>query len=237
MTFTPRKVAALAAASALAISGATGVANAQSLGSGEESAGVGGTGSLAAYGLSPDAGSLLQPVDATGNGSLDTEGSLIGEPTSGSLAGSLAEGIDSSGVNSLSPAAGTGSVDTSGSALLGEPTTGSLAPIYAPIAGSLGINEGITTVLGSVEGAGSLGAGSLPAGTGSLVPAALGIGSVAAIGAGIYFAPEIHQALTDAGIDLPPLPPLPWAPAPGAAPAATPAPAPAPGPDTPNGRG
>ena len=81
MTFTPRKAAAVAAAATLAISGATGVANAQSLGSGEDSTGSGGTGSLGAYGLSPDAGSLLQPVDATGNGSLDTEGSLVGEPT------------------------------------------------------------------------------------------------------------------------------------------------------------
>ena len=229
MTFTPRKAAAVAVAAALAVSGAAGVANAQSLGSNEDS-----PGSLAAYGLSPDSGSLLQPANATGNGSLDTEGSLIGEPTTGSLAGSLSEAIGSSGVNSLSPTPGTGSVDTTGSASIGEPTTGSLAPIYAPVAGSLGIDQGITTVLGSVEG--SVGAGSLPGGTGSLVPATLGLGSVAAIGAGIYFAPEIHAALTNAGIQLPPLPPLPWAPAQDAAPAA-PAPAPAPGPGADNGRG
>ena len=97
MTFTPRKAAAVAVAAALAVSGATGVANAQSLGSNEDS-----TGSLAAYGLSPDSGSLLQPANANGNGSLDTEGYLIGEPTTGSLAGSLSEAIASSGVNSLS---------------------------------------------------------------------------------------------------------------------------------------
>ena len=243
MTFTTRKVAAVAAATALAISGATGVANAQSEvsldagslsgGSGELSSGSEGSGDSAGNGSVPeDLGSLILDGNATGNGSLDTEGSLIGEPTTGSLSGSLSEAIASSGVNSLSPAPGTGSITTTDS-LLGEPTTGSLAPIYAPIAGSLGIGEGATTVLGSMEG--SLGAGSLPGGTGSLVPATLGLGSVAAIGAGIYFAPEIHAALTAAGIALPPLPPLPWAPAQGAAPA--PAPAPAPGPAIDNGRG
>jgi hypothetical protein len=145
------------------------------------------------------------------------------------LAGSVSEATGS--VDILTPAEGTGSVDTSGSALLGEPTTGSLVPLYAPIAGSLGIGEGATVVLGSD-------AGSLP-GTGSLVPATLGLGSVAAVGAGIYFLPEIHASLTAAGIALPPLPPLPWAPA-GAAPAPAapaPAPAPAPGPAIDNGRG
>lgn len=249
MTFTTRKAAAVAAAAALAISGATGVANAQDESSGsidlgslvggstEGSTESAGSGESAGNGSVPeDLGSLILDGNATGNGSLDTEGSLIGEPTTGSVSGSLSEAIASSGVNSLSPAPGTGSITTTDS-LLGEPTTGSLAPIYAPIAGSLGIGEGATTVLGSMEG--SLGAGSLPGGTGSLVPATLGLGSVAAIGAGIYFAPEIHAALTAAGIALPPLPPLPWAPA-GAAPAPAapaPAPAPAPGPAIDNGRG
>ncbi|KZO59735.1 hypothetical protein A2U19_05420 [Dietzia maris] len=63
----------------------------------------------------------------------------------------------------------------------------------------------------------------------------LGFGSVAAIGAGIAFAPQIQQALADAGIVLPPLPGLP---APAGAPAPAPAPAPpAPGPGIDNGRG
>ena len=62
------------------------------------------------------------------------------------------------------------------------------------------------------------------------------VGGSAALGAGIYFAPQIHQALTDAGIVLPPLPPLPWAPVAPEPPAPAPAPQ-APGPDTPNGRG
>lgn len=241
MTFTTRKAAAVAAAAALAISGATGVANAQESsegsldtssltgGSGELSSGSEGSGDSAGNGSVPeDLGSLILDGNATGNGSLDTEGSLIGEPTTGSLSDSVSQGIASTGTNSLTPADGTGSVDTSGSALIGEPTTGSLAPIYAPIAGSLGIGQGATTVLGSLDG-------SVGGGTGSLVPAALGLGSVAAIGAGIYFAPEIHDALTAAGIQLPPLPPLPWAPAQGAAPAPVPAPAPGPGVD--NGRG
>ena len=88
------------------------------------------------------------------------------------------------------------------------------------------VGGGATTVLGS-SGGGS---------TGAILPIALGVGSIAAIGAGVYFAPEIHAALTNAGIQLPPLPPLPWAPAQDAAPAA-PAPAPAPGPGADNGRG
>ncbi|GLB64400.1 hypothetical protein NCCP2495_22790 [Dietzia sp. NCCP-2495] len=67
--------------------------------------------------------------------------------------------------------------------------------------------------------------------TGAILRTALGVGSIAAIGAGVYFAPEIHAALTNAGIQLPPLP---WTPAQDAAPAA---PAPAPGPGADNGRG
>lgn len=232
--FTTRKVAAVAAATALTISGATGVANAQESSEGSldtssltggSAEGSSGSGDSAGDGSVEDLGSIILDADALGTGSIDTENSSLGEPTTGSLSDSVSQGIASTGTNSLTPADGTGSVDTTGS-VLGEPTTGSLAPIYAPIAGSLGIGEGATTVLGS-SGGGS---------TGALLPAALGVGSIAAIGAGIYFAPEIHAALTNAGIQLPPLPPLPWAPAQDAAPAA-PAPAPAPGPGADNGRG
>lgn len=245
MTFTTRKAAAIAAATALALSGAAGVANAQdgtdtgslsadSLGAGSASGSTesAGSGESAGNGSVPqDLGSLILQADATGEGSLDTSGSaLLGEPSTGSLAplaGSVSEATGS--VNLINPTEGTGSVDTSGSALLGEPTTGSLAPIYAPIAGSLGIGEGATLVLGSD-------AGSLPA-AGSLGPVVMVGGSVAAIGAGIYFAPQIHQALTDAGIALPPLPPLPLLPGQSPAPAAAAPVAQAPGPDAPNGRG
>ena len=145
-------------------------------------------------------------------------------PGPGNSAGNGSAGQDFGSIKLEANVGGKGSVDTSGSALLEEPTTGSLAPIYAPIAGSLGIGEGATTILGSSGSA----SGSLPA-TGSLVPAALGLGSVAAI----YFAPEIHAALTAAGIALPPPP---WAPAVGAEAPAQEAPA-APGPPNPNGRG
>lgn len=219
MTSTTRKAAAVAAATALALSSATGIANAQ---------GLLDSGSLGLVSDSLEGGSvvIVPEADATGWGSLDTSGSaLIGEPSTGSLAplaGSVVNASDS--VNVINPAPGTGSVDTTDS-LIGEPTTGSLAPIYAPLAGSLGIGQGATTVIQD------------PAGVGSVV---LGLGSVAAVSAGIYFAPQIHQALTDAGIELPPLPPLPWAPAPAGAPAdAAPAPVPpqAPGPAIDNGRG
>lgn len=221
MTFSVRKSTAIAAAAALAFTGATtGVASAQEGSLDPGSLGVGSFGEASVE----DLGSIILEDNATGQGSVDTSGSaLFGEPSTGSLAplaGSVAEASGS--INVISPAEGAGSVDTSGSALLGEPTTGSLAPLYAPIAGSLGIDDGATLVLGSDGG--------------SLGPAALGISSVAAIGAGVYFAPQIHQALTDAGIALPPLPPLPWAPA-GAALQTLPAPAAAPGPDSPNGRG
>lgn len=157
------------------------------------------SGSLKAYGLSPDSGSLLQPVNATGVGSLDTTNSSLGEPTLGSLADLASQASGS--VNISAPKPGTGSVDTSGSALVPEPTTGSLAGLWAPIAGSLGIGEGITTVLGSTGG------GSIPAvGTGSLaavVPLVLVGGSIAA---GIAAAPLIQQALANANFQLPGLP-------------------------------
>lgn len=182
------------------------------------------SGSLGLVSDSLEGGSvqITPPANATGEGSLDTSGSTLrGEPSTGSLAplaGSVAPLVTSS-VDVLSPAPGTGSVDTTDS-LIGEPTTGSLAPLYAPVAGSLGIGEGATTIIQD------------PAGAGSVV---LGFGSVAAIGAGIAFAPQIQQALADAGIVLPPLPGLP---APAGAPAPAPAPAPpAPGPGIDNGRG
>ncbi|AWH94155.1 hypothetical protein [Dietzia lutea] len=55
----------------------------------------------------------------------------------------------------------------------------------------------------------------------------------ATVAAAVTFAPQIQQALLDAGIVLPPLPGLP---APAGAPAPAPAP-PAPGPAIDNGRG
>ncbi|AWH94376.1 hypothetical protein [Dietzia psychralcaliphila] len=240
MTFTIRRAAAVAAATALAISGAAGVATAQDNGTGSLSAdslgadslgtlssGSEGSGESAGDGSIPqDLGSLILDANATGEGSLDTSGSAIfGEPSTGSLAPVAGSLIDAAGSITLSdPAPGTGSVDASGS-LLDESLVGSVEPAAASVAGSLGVGEGATLVLGSD-------AGSLPA-AGSLGPLVLVGGSAAVIGAGIYFAPQIHQALTDAGIVLPPLPGTPVAP-----PQAAPAPAPqAPGPDTPNGRG
>ena len=136
MSFPFPKAAAVAATAALAISGATGVAGAQESSLPE--------GSIGAYGSSPDSGSLLQPVDATGVGSLDTANTSLGEPTSGSLSG-LNTAINGS-LGFSNPAPGTGSVDTTGS-LLGEPTTGSLASVWSPVSDSLGTNEGITTIL------------------------------------------------------------------------------------------
>ncbi|AWH91083.1 hypothetical protein [Dietzia lutea] len=210
MTFTTRKAAAVAAAAALTMAGLPGVAGAQTGGLD--------SGSLGLVSDSLEGGSLeIFPEDnATGEGSLDTSGStLLGEPTTGSFApltGSLA---DNGSVDVLTPAEGTGSVDTSGSALIGEPTTGSLAPLYAPVAGSLGIGDGATTVIED------------PA---VLIPVVL-VG--ATVAAAVTFAPQIQQALLDAGIVLPPLPGLP---APAGAPAPAPAP-PAPGPAIDNGRG
>lgn len=241
MTFSIRRAAAVAAASALALSAATGVAAAQdgtgslsadSLGAdslGDLSSGSEGIGdSLGEGSLPQNLGSLILEANATGEGSIDTSGSAIfGEPSTGSLAPLAGSVIDAAGSITLSnPAPGTGSVNVSGS-LLDESLLGSVEPAAALAVGSLGLGDGATLVLGSD-------AGSLP-GAGSLGPLVL-VGGSAALGAGIYFAPQIHQALTDAGIALPPLPPLPWAPA--APEQAAPAPAPqAPGPDTPNGRG
>ncbi|MDX2357866.1 hypothetical protein [Dietzia sp. PP-33] len=237
MTLTTRKAAAIAAATALAISGASGVATAQDTGSlsadslgadslGTLSSGSEGSGDSAGDGSVPqDLGSLILDANATGEGSLDTSGSAVfGEPSTGSLAPVAGSVLDGAGSITLTdPAPGTGSVDASGS-LLDESLVGSVEPAAASAAGSLGVGEGATLVLGSD-------AGSLPA-AGSLGPLVLVGGSAAAVGAGIYFWPQIQQGLMDAGIQLPPLPGMP---APQPAPA--PAPAPAPGPDTPNGRG
>lgn len=240
MTFSIRRTAALTAATALAITGATGVASAQdgsvgslsadSLGAdslGTLSSGSEGSGDSAGEGSLPqDLGSLILEANATGEGSLDTSGSAIfGEPSTGSLAPLAGSVIDAAGSITLSdPAPGTGSVDASGS-LLDESLVGSVEPAAASAAGSLGFGDGATLVLGSD-------AGSLP-GAGSLGPLVLVGGSAAAIGAGIYFWPQIQQGLMDAGIMLPPLPGMP-----AQQPAPAPAPAPqAPGPDTPNGRG
>ncbi|AWH94171.1 hypothetical protein [Dietzia lutea] len=107
-------------------------------------------------------------------------------------------------------------MDTSGSALIGEPTTGSLAPLYAPVAGSLGIGDGATTVIED------------PA---VLIPVVL-VG--ATVAAAVTFAPADpagaarrgHRPAAAAG--------------PGPRPAGAPAPAPAPpapGPAIDNGRG
>ena len=84
----------------------------------------------------------------------------------------------------------------------GEPITGSLAPVVGPVAtvlgDALGPSDGPAVVIGS-GGTDSLG------GSGSLGPVLL-IGGVAAVGAGVAFAPQIEQALADAGIVLPPPP-------------------------------
>ena len=250
MTFTTRKAAAIAAATALALSGAVGVANAQegsgslsadslgadSLGSGSaDSSGSetssGSEGSAGNGSVPQDLGSLILDANATGEGSLDTSGSAVfDEPSTGSLAPLAGSVLDTAGSITLTdPAPGTGSINTSGS-LLDESLVGSVEPAAASVAGSLGIGEGATLVLGSD-------AGSLPA-AGSLGPVVMVGGSVAALGAGIYFAPQIHQALTDAGIALPPRPPLPLLPGQAPAPAAVAEEiVQAPGPDAPNGRG
>ena len=211
MSLTTRKAAAVTAAAALALAGVPGVAHAQEGGALD-------SGSLGLVSDSLEGGSVqIFPEDnATGEGSLDTSGStLLGEPTTGSFAPLAASVADNGSVNLVSPAEGTGSVDTSGSALLGEPTTGSLAPIYAPIAGSLGIGDGATTLIED------------PA---VLIPVVL-VG--ATVAAAVTFAPQIQQALLDAGIVLPPLPGMP-----APAPAPLPAPAQAPGPqNVDNGRG
>ncbi|WP_228549480.1 hypothetical protein, partial [Dietzia sp. SYD-A1] len=197
MTFSIRRAAAVAAASALALSAATGVAAAQE-GTGSLSADSLGADSLGALGsegitdsvgegsLPQDLGSLILEANATGEGSIDTSGSAIfGEPSTGSLAPLAGSVIDAAGSITLSnPAPGTGSVDVSGS-LLDESLLGSVEPAAALAVGSLGLGDGATLVLGSD-------AGSLP-GAGSLGPLVL-VGGSAALGAGIYFAPQIHQA-------------------------------------------
>jgi hypothetical protein len=156
-------------------------------------------------GQSSEAGSTQNGGETVDPGSVDTSGSaLIGEPTTGSLAPVASQVVGSVngavGSNAVNPAPGTGSVDTTGS-LFGEPTTGSLAPVAGSVAGALGSvpgsEEGPALVVGSDGGSGSLG------------PILLVGGSAAIIGAGIYFAPQIEQALRDAGIVLPPLPALP----------------------------
>ncbi|MBB1024641.1 hypothetical protein G6019_09405, partial [Dietzia sp. DQ12-76] len=171
MTFSIRRAAAVAAASALALSGATGVAAAQE-GTGSLSADSLGADSLGALGsegitdsvgegsLPQDLGSLILEANATGEGSIDTSGSAIfGEPSTGSLAPLAGSVIDAAGSITLSnPAPGTGSVDVSGS-LLDESLLGSVEPAAALAVGSLGLGDGATLVLGS--DAGSLpGAGS-----------------------------------------------------------------------------
>lgn len=163
MTTLTRKTAAVAAIAALALTGATGVAHAEI-----------------------NLGSVTFFPTEGGKGSVDTSGSLLGEPTTGSLAPVASEVMGSVGVNSVDPAPGTGSVDTTGS-LLGEPTTGSLAPVAGSVAGSLG----------SGSGSGD---------TGSLGPVLVVGGLAAVIALGVTFAPQIEQALADAGIQLPPMP-------------------------------
>ena len=147
MTSMIRKVAAVTAAAALSVTGAAGAANAQTgnlnledipveeligfaqlsveiLGeSGFLEDGSSGGGSGLGSGSGSGVGSLgLEPAaNAGGNGSIDTSGSLWGEPTSGSMSGLLVAAVKLSGVNSSSPR--SGSVDTANSSL-GEPTSG-----------------------------------------------------------------------------------------------------------------
>lgn len=178
------RVAAVLAASALAVSTSAGIAQAQS-------------GELDPDSLSSVTGSLPGELGSTveigqggEGGFIDTSGSLLGEPTFGSLApaaGSVVGSLnEAAGSNLLNPAPGTGSLDTSGS-LLGEPTTGSLAPVAGSVAGSLG----------SGSGSGD---------TGSLGPVLVVGGLAAVIALGVTFSPQIEQALADAGIQLPPMP-------------------------------
>ena len=192
------RTAAVLAASALVVSTSAGVANAQSEEIGELGANLvtSVTGSLPEDG---DLGSISFEPGEPGSGSVDTSGSALGEPTTGELAGSLAEAVGSvneaAGSNAINPAPGTGSVDTTGSLIgEGEPTTGSLAPVWGPIGNALGSGQGNNLVISSDGGSGSLG------------PILVVGGVAAAVGAGIAFAPQIEQALADAGIELPPLP-------------------------------
>lgn len=217
MTSKFTKAAAISAASLLMVAGAQGVASAQSSDSatGSISADSLGSDSVKAFGSSPEAGSLLDDVNNLGTGSFDTTGSLLGEPTSGSLGASVQD-LTGGSVNASYPAPGTASVDTTGS-LLGEPTTGSLAPVALSVGDSLGTSGGITTVVGNL----------LP-----LVAAAGSLATAAGAGAVVCGYVEIPGLQLPAG--LPECPALPGQPAPGNQ---APAPAPAPGPDAPNGRG
>lgn len=214
MTSKFTKVAAISAASLLMVAGAQGVASAQSSDMGSIDSDSLGSGSLNAYGSSPQAGSLLDDVNNGGNGSLDTTGSLVGEPTTGSVGASVQD-LTGGSVNGSYPDAGTASVDTTGS-LLGEPTTGSLAPVALSVGDSLGTSGGITTVVGNL----------LPivAGLGSLAVAGVG---AAAVACGVVEIPGVQVP----DFQCPEIPNLPQFPG------QAPAPAPAPGPDAPNGRG
>lgn len=137
--------------------------------------------------LPAELGSTVKIGQGGDHGFIDTSGSLIGEPTLGSLGGPASQVIGSvtevTGSSMTNPQPGTGSIDTSGS-LLGEPTTGSLAPVAGSVAGAVGSDGG----------------------TGSVGPIVLVGGVAAVIALGVTFAPQIEQALADAGIQLLPLP-------------------------------
>lgn len=129
MTTLIRRAAAVTAAAALAVSTATGVANAQSVDLGS---------------VTIDAG-----TDLTGNGSVDTTGSLIGEPTSGSLldayaplAGSLGTGEGFTAVLSSEETNGGsgGGTQTPGSS---EGDMGAALAVVAGIGAIAAISAGI----------------------------------------------------------------------------------------------
>ena len=129
MTTMIRRAAAVTAAAALAVSTATGVANAQS-------------GDLGSVTI--DAG-----TDLTGNGSVDTTDSLIGEPTSGSLldayaplAGSLGTGEGFTAVLSSEETNGGsgGGTQTPGSS---EDDMGAALAVVAGIGAIAAISAGI----------------------------------------------------------------------------------------------
>ena len=172
------RAVATAAASALVLATSAGVANAQS----------------------EELGALS--VDVVGSAA----GSLLDEVGSAAILGSIANetgGVDLGSVGINDGAVAGGSIDTTGS-LLDEPTSGPLAPVWSEIAPVLGSSGGGAIKVGSlgdvVGGSGS------DVGTESLGPILVVGGIAAAIGAGIAFAPQIEQALADAGIELPPLP-------------------------------
>lgn len=206
------KVAATLSAAALVFAGTQGIASAQTdslstAGLGDISSSEGESGSVAAYGSSPEAGSLQRPVNKDGAGSIDF-GSA--EDATQSLGKSVQLG-DSTGVDISNPAPGTGSVDTTGSDLLGEPTIGSLADENSPVTSIgrvLGTTQGITT----------------ESDLGILIPIVIIGGAVAAVAA---LGPTLR---------IPGLPTgLPLTPPQNNAPVAEETPVP--GPETPNGRG